>query len=106
MNFLHKRVAYHSPCELGRNSGVYNEPKEVLRYVARLEKTGFEDENSLCCGGSLGNIKLSQDKKRQIAADAAARLTKGNPDLLATACPLCKKTLARLLKLKWLIFLK
>ena len=94
MNFLQKRVAYHSPCELGRNSGVYNEPKEVLRYVARLEKTGFEDENSLCCGGSLGNIKLSQDKKRQIAADAAARLTIGNPDLLATACPLCKKTLA------------
>jgi Fe-S oxidoreductase len=34
MNFLHKSVAYHSPCELGRNSGVYSEPKEVLRYVA------------------------------------------------------------------------
>ncbi|MFZ0281412.1 MAG: heterodisulfide reductase-related iron-sulfur binding cluster, partial [Bacteroidales bacterium] len=87
MNFQHKSVVYHSPCELGRSSGVYNEPKEVLMHVSRLEKTGFEDENSLCCGGSLGNIKLSQAKKRQIATETAARLTKGNPDLLATACP-------------------
>lgn len=95
MNFLHKTVAYHSPCELGRNSGVYNEPKEVLMYVAKLEKTDFEDQNSLCCGGSLGNIKLSQSNKHKIAVETAAALTKGDPDILATACPLCKKTLAR-----------
>jgi Fe-S oxidoreductase len=100
MNFLHKRVSYHTPCELGRNSGVYDEPREVLRHVANLETTGFEDENSLCCGGSLGNIILSQAKKRQIATDVAAELTKQNPDYLATACPLCKKTLASVSKSK------
>jgi Fe-S oxidoreductase len=92
MNFLRKRVVYHSPCDLGRGSGVYNEPKEVLKYVSRLEKSKFEDENSLCCGGSLGNMKISNQKKNKIARDAAAELTKGNPDILATACPLCKKT--------------
>jgi Fe-S oxidoreductase len=94
MNFLHKRVTYHTPCELGRNSGVYDEPKEVLRHVANLETTDYEDENSLCCGGSMGNIMLSQENKRKIAADAAAELTRKNPDYLITACPLCKKTLA------------
>jgi Fe-S oxidoreductase len=92
MNFLRKRVVYHSPCDLGRGSVVYNEPKEVLKYVSRLEKSKFEDENSLCCGGSLGNMKISNQKKNKIARDAAAELTKGNPDILATACPLCKKT--------------
>jgi Fe-S oxidoreductase len=100
MNFLHKRVTYHTPCELGRNSGVYNEPKEVIRHIADLESTGFEDENSLCCGGSLGNIMLSQTKKRLIAANVAMELTRQNPDYLATACPLCKKTLAPLTKSK------
>jgi Fe-S oxidoreductase len=94
MNFLHKSVAYHTPCELGRGSGVYDEPREVLMHVANLEKTGYEDENSLCCGGSLGNIKLSHAKKQQIAVNTAQELTKGDPDILATACPLCKKTLA------------
>ena len=35
LNFLRKKVAYHTPCDLGRGSGVYEEPKEVLRYVSR-----------------------------------------------------------------------
>ena len=94
LNFLRKKVAYHTPCDLGRGSGVYDEPKEVLRHVTRLQRTDFEDENSLCCGGSLGNMKISYKEKNKIAGYAAAELTKGNPDLLATSCPLCKKTLA------------
>ena len=92
LNFLRKKVAYHAPCDLGRGSGVYDEPREVLRHVARLQITKFEAEVSLCCGGSLGNMKISSVKKHKIACDAAAELTKDNPDILATACPLCKKT--------------
>lgn len=92
LNFLRKRVVYHAPCDLGRGSGVFDEPKAVLRHVSRLEKSGFEDSNSLCCGGSLGNMKISYKQKHKIARDAAAELTKGKPDILATACPLCKKS--------------
>jgi Fe-S oxidoreductase len=92
MNFLHKKVVYHSPCELGRGSGIYDEPKDVLHHVSRLEKCNFEDENSLCCGGSLANLKISSKNKKKIAFDAVNELTKNNPDILATACPLCKKT--------------
>ncbi len=94
LNFLRKKVAYHTPCDLGRGSGVYDEPRDVLKHVVRLQKTDFEDENSLCCGGSLGNMKISYQKKNKIARDAAAALAKGHPDILATSCPLCKKTLA------------
>ena len=94
MNFLRKKVVYHTPCDLGRGSGVYDEPKFVLKHVSRLEKSKFEDENSLCCGGSLANSRISSVKKHKIACDTAAELTKDSPDILATACPLCKKTLA------------
>jgi Fe-S oxidoreductase len=92
LNFLRKRVVYHTPCDLGRGSGVYNEPKDVLKHVSRLEKIKFEDDNSLCCGGSLANMKIGSQKRNQIAKNAASELTKTNPDILATACPLCKKT--------------
>ena len=92
LRFLRKNIAYHAPCELGRGSGVYDEPKAVLQHVARLQKTSFDDENSLCCGGSLGNMKISSQKKSKLAHDAVRELTKGNPDMLATACPLCKKS--------------
>lgn len=94
MNFSRKKVVYHSPCDLGRGSGVYDEPREVLQHVAILEQSRFEDDNSLCCGGSLGNMKISSSQRRKISGDAAAELTRNNPDILATACPLCKKTFA------------
>jgi Fe-S oxidoreductase len=92
LSFLRKRVVYHSPCDLGRGSGVYDEPREVLNHVSRLEKTKFEDSNSLCCGGSLANVKLSSQNRTKIATEAVNLLTKSRPDILATACPLCKKT--------------
>ena len=94
LKFLRKKVAYHTPCDLGRGSGIYDEPREVLRHVARLQSTDFDDDDSLCCGGSLGNTKISYKQKNKIASDAAMALTKGKPDILATACPLCKKTFA------------
>jgi Fe-S oxidoreductase len=94
MNFLRKKVVYHSPCELGRGSGIYNEPRDVLNHVSRLEKSNFENAESLCCGGSLANLKICSHDRFKISSDAVKELTKGNPDILATACPLCKKTFA------------
>jgi Fe-S oxidoreductase len=94
LRFLPRKVVYHTPCDLGRNSGVYDEPKEVLKHVSRLEKTRYEDENALCCGGSLGNMKIRSGVKSGIAREVAAELTRGEPDMIATACPLCKKTIA------------
>jgi len=77
-----------------RGFGVYDEPKDVLKHISRLQKTEFDDGNSLCCGGSLGNMKINNNQRSLIARDTAAELTKNNPDILATSCPLCKKTLA------------
>jgi Fe-S oxidoreductase len=94
LNYSHRKVVYHNPCELGRGSGVYNEPLDVLSFVAELQNTQFDGANSLCCGGSLGNIKIDAISRNNIAADVTAELTACNPDVLATACPLCKKTLA------------
>jgi len=92
LGYLHRRVVYHDPCELGRGSGVYEEPRAVISYVAELQPAPQEGNMSLCCGGSLGNLTLSSGKRALIAADAARSLTQCSPDELITACPLCKKT--------------
>jgi len=34
LNFIRKKVAYHSPCELGRGSGVFEDPKVVLSHIS------------------------------------------------------------------------
>ena len=88
-------VAYHDPCELGRGAGIYEPPRDVLSSVATLQTTANERKNSLCCGGSLANLTLPSADKARIAEQAMCSLTANHPDVVATACPLCKKTLAR-----------
>jgi Fe-S oxidoreductase len=90
-----KRVAYHDPCELGRGCGIYDEPRELLRKVADLVSVEKEDHESWCCGGSLGLIPMPVVQREQITKDNLKNLLKDQPEVLVTACPLCKKTFAK-----------
>lgn len=85
------KVAYHDPCELGRGCGIYKEPRNVLNAVSILLKTEHEQENSLCCGLNLGNTVISLEQQSTIRNTALDNLTAPNPDVIATACPMCKK---------------
>jgi len=89
-------IAYHDPCELGRGGGIYEEPRELISMTAKLLSGKYEKNNSLCCGGSLGNTVLNHQDRMKIAANVVKHLTEQNPDILITACPLCKKTFASL----------
>ncbi len=88
-------VTYHDPCELGRGSGIYEQPRSVLQNVSTLKPIADECKHSLCCGGSLANITLQSADKQRIAEKTMQTLTANSPDIVATACPLCKKTLDR-----------
>lgn len=86
------RVVYHDPCELGRGSKVYDEPRELLNHTVDLISSPYEKENALCCGGSLGNIMLGYEEKDKINQSVWKEMLINDPEVLATACPLCKKT--------------
>lgn len=87
------RVVYHDPCELGRNSGIYEEPRKVIESMATLQPVNEEREMGLCCGGHVGSISLTHHQRRRIALNACDLLLASKPDALVTGCPLCKKTL-------------
>lgn len=89
---VQERVTYHDPCDLGRGSGIYEAPREILKSIAVLQTSYAEKAQALCCGASLGSDTLPYETRRKIAADAFTKLTFRNPDVLVTACPLCKKT--------------
>ena len=86
------QIAYHDPCELGRGLGVYNEPRELLNFAGNLVETKYSRENSLCCGGSLGITNISQEQRNVIASITLEEIAANKADVIATACPLCKKT--------------
>jgi Fe-S oxidoreductase len=93
-------IVFHNPCELGRNSGIYNEPLRVINYVGNLQTTIYDGKESLCCGHSIASEALSYRKRRIIAEDAVIKLSANNPDVLATACPACKKAFSEIQMVK------
>ena len=93
-------IVYHDPCELGRGCHIYDEPRRVLRAAGNLGKIKFDRNKAYCCGNTLGNAILASEKQELVRDNALDMLTKSNPDVLATACPLCKKTFANGNKVK------
>ena len=86
---------YHDPCELGRGSGIYEEPRKLLRTSCYLVEAAKNREESVCCSGSLGSLTLGFADRKELTEAALRNLTSDIPDAIATACPLCRSTFRR-----------
>ena len=89
------KISYHDPCEMGRGLHIYDEPRAVLQQVGTLVRNAHERNDSYCCGGSLGNNHHYHVNKDRIAKQVVMELTAKKPDVIATSCPLCKKTFVK-----------
>jgi len=93
------RAVYHDPCELGRGSGIYHQPRLLLDEYVNLIPMKNEKESAFCCGGSLANVKIQMYERNHIQEKALHEYIAYEPEMLITACPLCKKTFAKSNKL-------
>lgn len=89
------RFAYHDPCELGRGSGIYDQPRAVIEAIGCLLEPARTRENAPCCGSSVANTAISDAQQVAIARAAASELAATGARTIVTACPLCKKAIAR-----------
>jgi Fe-S oxidoreductase len=89
------KISYHDPCEMGRGLHIYEEPREVLQNVGELLRNSHERHDSLCCGGSIGNNHNYNENKDKISKQVVMELSAKDPDVIATSCPLCKKTFVK-----------
>lgn len=88
-------IAYHDPCELGRGSGIYEQPRELLSAICTLVEAEKHHSESICCGGSIGSLTLSFAQREALTRNALKNLTANLPNKIATACPLCLATFSR-----------
>ncbi|NLE45780.1 MAG: (Fe-S)-binding protein [Chloroflexi bacterium] len=88
-------VTYHDPCDLGRKTGVYDAPRQVIRSVPGVELVEMAScrENSMCCGGG-GDVAMTDSTVTEgIAARRLAQAADTGAQAIISSCQQCKRTL-------------
>jgi Fe-S oxidoreductase len=90
---LNKKVIYHDPCFLGKQNGVYDEPRKVIESVPGVKLLEFDRSRarSLCCEGGGGRmwVDIPGPRLAEIRVQEAAE---ASAEILAVACPFCLLT--------------
>ena len=90
-------VTYHDPCDLGRKSGIFDPPREVLRRVPGYTFVEMQQsrEHALCCGGGGDLETFDPDLVQEVAAQRIAQAAEVGANVLVSACPQCVRTLSK-----------
>ena len=89
-------LTYHDPCDLGRNGGIYEAPRRVLRAIPGLQLREMKDSRglALCCGGG-GDVEMGDASlTAAVARRRLAQAQEVGAEVIASACQQCKRTLA------------
>lgn len=85
------KLTYHDPCQVGRNGGIFKDPRFVIAQLAEdfVETTPNRDQN-WCCGGGGGLVAMAdldfRMKSSKVKADQIKRTGAG---MVCTICENC-----------------
>jgi heterodisulfide reductase subunit D len=86
------RYTWHDPCDLGRHSGVYEAPRNVLASIQGLEiiEPILTGQHTRCCGGGGGLMAYDYDLSRSIAESKYKHdIYPLKVEGIITGCPAC-----------------
>jgi heterodisulfide reductase subunit D len=92
---LSTTVTYHDPCDLGRNGGVYDSPRRILKSIPGLTLVELEKNRSLsvCCGGG-GNLEMADpDLSGTVAQKKIEQVQQTGAEIVVTSCQQCVRTI-------------
>ena len=88
-------ATYHDPCDLGRNSGVFEEPRRVLKSIPGLNlvELAHNRQLSMCCGGG-GNVEMvNPELTAEVARMKLQEIAETGADMVVSSCQQCLRTI-------------
>jgi len=88
-------VTYHDPCDLGRKSGIYDAPRQVIEGISGIEFREMDAtrQDALCCGGG-GDVQIVDEHVTATVADRRlSQAQQTDARVILSACQQCKRTL-------------
>jgi Fe-S oxidoreductase len=82
-------VTYHDPCRLGRQMGIYEEPRELINAVEGVELVEMEHhgEDAMCCG--VSSMMSCNENARALRVARMEEIKSTGADTMLTSCPKC-----------------
>jgi Fe-S oxidoreductase len=94
---INKVVTYHDPCFLGKQNGIFDEPRTLIQAIPglTLKELDRSRERSLCCEGGGGRmwVESSSNTSQRLSEIRVRDAVELGVEILVTACPLCVLTL-------------
>ena len=92
------RITYHDPCQIARNGGIYEPPREILKHLTdEFVEMEPNRQANWCCGGGGGLVVIGEKDFRMKSAKVKADQVKATgAEILCTACENCHSQLSDL----------
>lgn len=92
---INAKVTYHDPCHLGRHSGIYDAPREIIEMIPGVEliEMKYNRELARCCGAGAGVKTANPEVSLNIAKRRVEDACETGADILISACPFCEQAL-------------
>jgi len=92
---LRAKVTYHDPCHLGRHSGEYDAPREIISAIPGVElvEMKYNRELARCCGAGAGVKTANPQISLEMAKKRVEEACETGADILISACPFCEQSL-------------
>jgi Fe-S oxidoreductase len=96
------KVTYHDPCHLGRGSGVYEAPREVIKAIPGVDFVEFPNcrENADCCGAGGGVKSAKPELANDLGKKRSEQAKELGVEVILSACPFCELNLGENSELK------
>jgi len=90
---ISKKIVYHDPCFLGKQNGIYSEPRKIIESLpgAKLLEFDRSRARSVCCEGGGGRLWVDIPGTR-LAETRVKEAVEAGAEVLAVACPFCMLT--------------
>ncbi|MBU1904813.1 MAG: (Fe-S)-binding protein [Proteobacteria bacterium] len=92
---LRETVTYHDPCDLGRNGGVFDAPRAILKSIPgiTLVELANNRNQSICCGGG-GNLEMVDSVlSGTVARNKIQEVQQTGARTVVTACQQCVRSI-------------
>jgi Fe-S oxidoreductase len=90
-----KKVTYHDPCDLGRHSGIYEEPRQTIRKIApHFMEMRHNRAEALCCGAGGGVRGAFPSNSIIMARRRLEEAVETGAEVILTECNSCVHNLS------------